>query len=230
MATLKRPMYCPDDLRGPTYGKDVQIAKFGIHRYRDNLLPRPPTGYTYSFGLAMQEAVEKIQRAEGIHPASGNIGQATWDVIWKELDLYRRAQYRAWEPPPPPAPPLVEPYQGWGSLRAELWELYSIGIRMGLRDGPGLASGTYNASSTLPSGRPSDHAAGPPANAFDLDIGPDTGFMNETARDFFYICVHHPRCGYVILGNRIWSASRASEGVRSYTGGGHMNHVHVSGH
>jgi putative peptidoglycan binding protein len=100
MIALKRPMYCPSDPRGPTVGQDVQIAKFGIGRYETGLLPKPAGGYTQTFGQAMEDAVNVIQRSEGIE-ATGNIGKATWEVIWKYLDAYRRWQYRRWSPPIP---------------------------------------------------------------------------------------------------------------------------------
>ena len=101
---LKRPMFAPSDSRGPTIGKDVQIAKFGIGRYENDILPKPSSGYTQTFGAAMEEAVKQIQKAEQIS-ASGNIGQATWDVIWPLLDAYRQLQYRAFRVPPPPPTP-----------------------------------------------------------------------------------------------------------------------------
>jgi hypothetical protein len=88
--------------------------------------------------------------------------------------------------------------------------------------------GTYNPASKLPSGAPSDHAVYPAA-AFDLGIDPDTGWDNDVARSYFLSLVGNPRVNYLILGDKIWSRARASEGIRSYSGGGHANHVHVSG-
>jgi len=115
MARLKRPMYA-----GVTVGKDVEIAKFATHRYEDGLLPKPVTGFTKNFGPAMKEALQKvIQPREGI-PASGNIGQATWDVLWEYLDAYRKAQYIAWSvpviPKPSPVPNLGPLYNGGASV------------------------------------------------------------------------------------------------------------------
>lgn len=112
---LKRPMYA-----GKTVGKDVEIAKFAVHRYEDELLPKPITGFTPQFGPALKEALQKvIQPREGI-PASGNIGQATWDVLWDYLDAYRKAQYVAWAKPivpkPNPVPDLGSLYRGGASV------------------------------------------------------------------------------------------------------------------
>ena len=112
---LKRPMYA-----GETVGKDVQIAKFAVHRYEDGLLPEPTNGFTKNFGPALKEALQKvIQPREGI-PASGNIGQATWDVLWDYLDAYRKAQYVAWKvpviPKPNPVPDLGPLYNGGASV------------------------------------------------------------------------------------------------------------------
>jgi hypothetical protein len=89
--------------------------------------------------------------------------------------------------------------------------------------------GTYNGGSRLPSGGISDHAKGPPSLAFDVGIDPDIGWQDREGQAFFKECMRSKACGYVILGTSIWSSSRASEGIRPYTAGGHMNHVHVSG-
>lgn len=119
MARLKRPMYHGPP-KGPTFGKDVQIAKFAVGRYEDELLPAPSTGYTKNFGPGLREALQKvIQPREGI-PASGNIGQATWDVLWPLLDDYHRWQYRVWSvpviPKPSPVPDLGPLYAGGASV------------------------------------------------------------------------------------------------------------------
>lgn len=98
MIKLKRAMYCPSDSRGPTVGQDVQIAKFGIGRYETNILPKPKLGYTRTFGKQMEEAVRLIQRREQID-VTGNIGAETWEVIWQQLDAYRRLLYSRFEIP-----------------------------------------------------------------------------------------------------------------------------------
>jgi len=112
---LKRPMY-----HSVTVGKDVAIAKFAVHRYETNLLPQPATGFTPQFGPALYEALKKvIQPREGI-PNSGDIGQATWDVLWDYLDAYRKAQYVAFTvpiiPKPTPVPNLGALYNGGASV------------------------------------------------------------------------------------------------------------------
>jgi hypothetical protein len=119
MATLKRSMYASKP-KGPTFGKDVQIAKFAVGRYEDGLLSPPPGGYTKTFGTGLYEALHKvIQPREGI-PASGDIGQATWDVLWTYLDDYHRWQYRMWKvpviPKPNPVPDLGPLYVGGASV------------------------------------------------------------------------------------------------------------------
>jgi hypothetical protein len=111
MPDLKRPMYGPNRPKGPTVGKDVAIAKFGIHRYEMGLLPKPENGFTENFGRALQEAVEVIQKQENIQP-TGNIGQATFDIIWDYLDDYRRLQYKNFKVPPPKPPPVKIPDLG----------------------------------------------------------------------------------------------------------------------
>lgn len=115
---------------------------------------------------------------------------------------------------------MIEPRQGFGSLDRSLWPAYTLARRMGLSD-----LGTYNPSSTLPGGGPSDHARSP-ALAFDAGFFPPVGYAHPQARLFFEAMVGRPEVNYVILGDVIWSRAR---GRHTYTAGGHMNHVHVSG-
>jgi hypothetical protein len=117
---LKRPMFAPGHPKGPTFGKDVQIMKFAVHRYEMGLLPKPVTGFTKNFGPALKEALMKvIQPREGIR-ATGSIGQATFDVLWQYLDAYRKLQYTTWTvpviPKPVPVPALGPLYQGGASV------------------------------------------------------------------------------------------------------------------
>jgi hypothetical protein len=192
-----------------------------------DFFPKPPGGFDDVYNLKTEEAVSVLQRLAGIKPATGYMGQATLDLLWEHADAYSRWVYRTWKAPPPPVTPapetLIEPVQGFPSLHRSLHEAYSVGRRMGLSD-----LGTHNPASTLPSGAPSDHAVFP-ALAFDLGIEPDTGWENATARGFFMSMMGRAEVEYVILGDRIWSRPRSSEGIRRYTGGGHENHVHVSG-
>lgn len=105
-------MFGPNRPKGPTAGQDVQIMKFGVNRYEKGILPEPDGGYTTTFGAGLQQALQKhLQPQENI-PATGNIGQATFDVIWEYLDDYRRTKYRRWSVPPPKPPPVVIPQLG----------------------------------------------------------------------------------------------------------------------
>lgn len=86
--------------------------KFGVNRYEMELLPEPPGGYTSEFGAGLQEALVKVVQPQENIPATGNIGQATFDVIWEYLDDYRRSQYRNFKVPPPKPPPVKIPDLG----------------------------------------------------------------------------------------------------------------------
>jgi peptidoglycan hydrolase-like protein with peptidoglycan-binding domain len=221
---LKRPLYGPDDPRGPTRGRDVVAIKRGLSKVETSFFPRPPAGFDDVYNRKTADAVKTFQRLNEI-AATGHLGQATLDALWPYMDAYARLMYRAFVVPKPKPipPPLVEPNQGWASLHSSLYAAFSIGRSLGFSD-----LGTYNPNSKLPSGAPSDHALHP-ARAFDLGIDPDVGYAHDAARAYFHSMIGRAEIGYVILGDRIWSRSRASEGVRRYTGGGHANHVHVSG-
>lgn len=112
---------------------------------------------------------------------------------------------------------LLEPKQGFKSLRQDGWEPYTLGRRLGLSD-----LGTYNPASTLPGGGKSDHAFNP-ARAFDLGLT-KVG-TRARARWFFGQMIERPEVEYVIFEERIWSRDR---GLHAYTAGGHDAHVHVS--
>ena len=226
---LKRPLFGPQDPRGPSHGRDVKdFVKRTLHRLPaqlplgENFFPKPPGGFDDAYNAKTAEAVSVVQRFNDILPASGNMGQATLDALWQYADSYSKWVYRTWTAPKPAPPPAVEPLQGWGSLHPSLHYLFSVGRTMGLSD-----LGTYNPASTLPSGGKSDHAVYP-AYAFDLGVEPDTGYANPIGRAFFHLCVGHPAVEYVILGDKIASRNYGWA-VRSYSGGGHANHVHVSG-
>lgn len=219
---LKRGLYGPDDPRGPTRGSDVPPIKRGLNKIETDFFPRPPAGFDEVYNAKTAEAVKVFQRLNDIK-TTGHFGQDTLDALWPYMDAYARYRYRRFKLPRPPSPPLVQPVQGFNSLDDSLWQAYSLGRRMGMSD-----LGTYNPVSTLPSGGPSDHAVNP-AFAFDLGISPTTGWQNDTGRAFFEAMVARPEVSYVILGDKIWSRARASEGIRPYTSGGHENHCHVSG-
>lgn len=223
MPTLRRPLFGPDDPRGPSRGPDVLVVKRALAKVEAEFFPKPAGGYDDVYNRRCADAVKTFQRIEDISPATGNLGQRTLDALWPYVDAYGRWRYRTFLVPKPAPPPPIEPVQGFKSLHESLWEAYSLGRRMGLSD-----LGTYNPASTLPSGGPSDHSVYP-ARAFDLGIDPDTGWANEIGRAFFMAMVDRPEISYVILGDRIWSAARASEGIRPYGYGGHEGHVHTSG-
>ena len=225
---LKRPLYGPSDPRGPSHGRDVRdFVKRTLHRLPaqipvgEDFFPKPPGGFDQVYNAKTENAVEVVQRFNDIKP-TGQFGQATLDAMWAYADPYSKWVYRTWTAPKPKPLPPVEPLQGWRSLHPSLHYLFSAGRNMGLSD-----LGTYNPDSNLPSGAPSDHAVWP-AYAFDLGVDPDTGYANPTGRAFFSLCVGNPAVEYVILGDRIASRNHGWH-VRSYHGGGHMNHVHCSG-
>ena len=122
---------------------------------------------------------------------------------------------------------LVRPRQGWESLNSTLWLAYSMGRRRSFTD-----LGTYNPASRLPSGAKSDHAYSP---SWAFDLGRPGwkglwGFGYIAAKRYADLLVKHHlalNIEYVIVGRRIWSRAR---GWHAYTGGGHDNHIHVSGH
>jgi hypothetical protein len=232
-ARLKRPLYGPSDPRGPSLGRDVKdFVKRTLHRLPaqipvgDRFFPKPPGGFDDIYNQKTEDAVRAFQGFCNISPATGQFGKATFEQMWIYADAYSRWVYRTWSAPKPKPipPPLVEPEQGWGSLHVSLHSVYSLGRNMGLH--PDL--GTYAPGSNLPSGAPSDHAVWP-AYAFDLGFEPDVGWDHDVARSFFYAVMGKREVEYVILGDRIWSRPRASEGIRRYTAGGHQNHIHVSG-
>lgn len=217
---LKRALYGPEDPRGPSAGRDVKdFVKRSLHKVEDDFFKGPPWDDVYNARTA--EAIAVFQRLNHIKP-TGHFGQATLDALWPYADAYARWVYRLWSAPKPKPLPqeLVEPTQGFASLTSSLREAYSLGRHMGLSD-----LGTYNPSSRLPSGAPSDHAVWP-AYAFDLGVEPDTGYDNPVGRAFFTAMIGRPEVEYVILGDHIWSRS---QGVHFYSGGGHANHCHVSG-
>jgi hypothetical protein len=163
--------------------------------------------------LAQQKAGLPVDRVFGPKVETSLRAAGAFDAYADSL-LIRYAEDHA-------EPPLVQPKQGWNSLHKSLWPIYSYGRHAGLTD-----LGTYNPASTLPSGRPSDHAV-LPAFACDLGIDPDTGWYHPAGRAVFMKAMSDPAVEYVILGNRI--GFRSSGTIRTYTSGGHLNHLHISG-
>jgi hypothetical protein len=208
---------------GSPPGKDVEAWMRGIHKYLRSLdtFFDKPTIVRRTFGPGKKKVVAEFQRRAGIE-VSGIIGPKTQAAIKPYLDQYARELLKE-EPPLK----LIPPFQGFASLHKSLLPLFSLGRHMGLGDGPGMSSGTYNPNSRLPSGARSDHAYYP-SWAFDLDTDPGgpAGWDNPAARKFFNEAIGRPEVEYVILGPWIWYRGR---GIHTYTGGGHFNHVHVSG-
>lgn len=161
--------------------------------------------------------LEKFEKKMGATP-DGVYGRWIHGKLTPYFDARASYLMLTWKPPPPP---LVEPRQGFDSLHKSLWDIYSVGRRMGMFD-----LGTWNPASTLPSGGPSDHSVYP-AYAFDLGIDPDSGYAHPTGRAFFHICMTRPEVEYVILGNKI--GFRRTGVIATYSDGGHSNHCHVSG-
>lgn len=195
-------------------GKAVEAAKRAVAAYFKDSKPRLPASRV--FGPFFTTKVKLFQWLNDI-PQTGVVGPRTWEALDKWLGPEARALLA------PDKPKLIEPKQGFSSLHKSLWAAYSYGRSKGLFD-----LGTYNKASRLPSGAPSDHSVWP-AFAFDLGFDPDTGWDHAIARAVAnYYVDHHVELNieYVILGTKIWSRSR---GWHSYTGGGHMNHIHVSG-
>jgi hypothetical protein len=186
----------------------------------ENFFPKPPGGFTDLYNDKTEDAIKVVQLMWDIKP-TGQMGTATFEILWDYADDYSKWVYSNWTAPQP-KPELVEPDQGFHSLHISLWPAYSLCRTSGLTD-----LGTYNPASKLPSGAPSDHAVYP-ALAFDCGIDPDTGWQNLKARAVALLVVKDPAVEYVILGNRIWTDWRKAWGA--YYGGGHMNHLHVSGH
>lgn len=206
----------------PMTGLDVEAWTRGAHRYlkTGQLLAfmdqRDMVRRT--FGIGKRTLAKQCAAKAGL-PQYGVVGPALYRAMrdagaFDELSRQLFARHALLNPT------LIEPLQGFDSLHKSLWQIYSIGRAMGLTD-----LGTYNPASTLPGGGPSDHSVYP-AYAIDFGIDPDTGYQHPIGRAFFDLCTIRPEVEYVILGDKIWSRDR---GLRAYTAGQHMNHVHVSG-
>jgi len=180
-------------------GPYVKLAKQAVNHWNAK------DGNTSAvFGPWFRTLVKQFQTAHRI-PATGVIGPATWKALEPHIAAVSK----------PVVPPVA-------SLHPSLWDAYAEALRT-----PGLFSlGTYNPASTLPSGRPSDHSVYP-AYAFDIGFDPDTGWANPVARWYAQKTILRPEVEYVILGDRI--NTKDGRGWRTYTAGGHMNHIHVSG-
>jgi len=119
---LKRPLYGPDDPRGPSQGRDVKdFVKRTLNRLPaqlplgENFFPKPPGGFNDIYNEKTVEAVSVIQRFNDITPASGNMGQDTLDALWQYADAYSKWVYRLYVPPKPkPQVPDLGPLTAGG--------------------------------------------------------------------------------------------------------------------
>lgn len=210
----------------PVVGLDVEGWALGAHAYlrtgkADEFKLQSPI-VRQTFGVGKRTLAKKCAAKAGL-PEYGVVGPELFDRMLKAGAFQGRAGELLAAYAEANAP-LIEPIQGFKALHQSLWRIYTIGRMMGLHD-----LGCYNPASRLPgSGRPSDHAVYP-AMAFDLGVDPDNGWDNLAGRRFFYECLDRPKdVEYVILGDRI--AFTSDRNVRPYRSGGHLNHVHVSGH
>lgn len=114
---IKRPLYGPSYPTGPSKGRDVRdFVKRTLNRLPgqipvgENFFPKPPGGFDDVYNEKTVDAVSVLQRFEGISPASGNMGQATFDLLWQYADAYSRWVYRLWSAPRDPVlPDMVSP-------------------------------------------------------------------------------------------------------------------------
>ena len=195
-----------------------------LKRFASRMGKMPWRQFDQHYNAELEAALDEID------PGNNGYGKGRWELVRKTrvpvglphegeyaldgpaVNLIRD-EYVALHPPPPAVIPVA-------SLHYSLWDAYGEAIRT-----PGLFSlGTYNPDSRLPSGLPSDHAVYP-AYAFDIGFDPDLGWAHPVARPYAERTAKRYEVEYVILGNRIHI-----DGVwRAYSGGGHGNHVHVSG-
>ncbi|MEM3008434.1 MAG: hypothetical protein QXY15_10335 [Candidatus Nitrosotenuis sp.] len=119
---------------------------------------------------------------------------------------------------------IPEVSNGPAELNPGLWGIYKAAIDQGFVVSS-MSRGNAKPGTT---GVGSDHNFYP-SYALDIAITPKTGWNNQKARSFFMALIKHPIVAYVILGDRIWSAKRAAEGIRPWTEDrDHFDHIHVS--
>lgn len=98
---LKRPLYGPDDPRGPSRGRDVFAVKRALWRDPKIKFERPDAGFDDVFNRKTARAVAAVQKREGISPASGHVGQKTLDALEPFMDARARDFYARFTTPPP---------------------------------------------------------------------------------------------------------------------------------
>lgn len=124
---LKRVMHGVEGDKPPTIGKDVEILKFGLHRYGtlgpagQDFFPKPAAGFGPVYDDKTRRAVFVLQELEigagnpEIDKATGKTDRPTWETVWEYLDAYRRQKYRLFIPPKPKPPmPKLGPIQPGG--------------------------------------------------------------------------------------------------------------------
>ena len=122
---LKRPLFGPQDPRGPSHGRDVKdFVKRTLNRLPaqipvgENFFPKKPGGWDDVYNLKVAQCVKVVQGYNDIEP-TGNMGQATLDALWAYADPYSRWVYRIWSAPSsvPKLGPMVDGGVALSSLR-----------------------------------------------------------------------------------------------------------------
>lgn len=98
---LKRPLYGPDDPRGPSRGRDVVAIKRGLWKVEERFFPRPAAGFDDVYNRKTAFAVKTFQRIESIDP-TGHFGQRTLDALEPYMDAYALSMYRRFVVPTKP--------------------------------------------------------------------------------------------------------------------------------
>lgn len=188
---------------------------------------KKPPAERQHFDAARATCQRRLEKQIGTDPDGIYARFAHEELERREaFDAKSRLALKRWRPAPPP---LIEPKQGFDSLHLSMHRVYTMGISLGFID-----LGTYNPRSILGSGNLSDHASSVdcatspsrPAKAIDFGIDPDTGWENLRARAFVLATYELPELEYAILGDKICFREG---GIKPYTAGGHLNHIHMSG-
>lgn len=94
---LKRPLYGPDDPRGPSRGRDVVAIKRGLSKVETNFFPRPPTGFDDVANRKFFNAVDTLRLIDS-RPPGLRFRQDDLDAVWPYMDAYARLMYRLYIP------------------------------------------------------------------------------------------------------------------------------------
>lgn len=99
---LKRPLFSPDDPRGPSHGSDVTGIKRGYSKYENDFFPRPPGGFDDVANRKFFDAVYTLRSLEDRWPLnSPAFRQDDLDAIWPHMDAYARYLYWRFKVPVP---------------------------------------------------------------------------------------------------------------------------------